>query len=53
MFGLFNSVAELVSDTVKVVSAPFQGVVELADSVVKPIAEAAQELVEDIKSIKD
>ena len=53
MFGLFKSVIDLTTDVVRVVTAPVQGVIELADAAVKPIADVAQELVEDIKSIKD
>lgn len=53
MFGLLSSVAELASDVTKAVAAPTQAAVELADAVVKPVAEVAQELVDEIKSLKD
>lgn len=53
MFGLFKSVAELAVDTVKIVAAPVQIVVDLADAAIKPAAEVAQELVEEVKSLKE
>lgn len=51
--GLFDSLVELTTNTVKVVAAPVEVVAELANAAVKPIAEAAEEIVEDVKSIKD
>lgn len=53
MFGLFNSLTELAADVVKVVVAPVEIVVDLADAAVKPVAEVAQELANEIKSLKD
>lgn len=53
MFGLIGSVAELATDVVKVVAAPVQAAVELADAAIKPIAEVAEELVDEVKSLKE
>lgn len=53
MFGLLDSLVELATDTVKVVAAPVEMVVDLAGAAIKPLAEAATELVEDVKSLKD
>lgn len=53
MFGLLKSVTDLAADVTKVVVAPVEVVVDLAGAVVKPVAEAAEEIVEEVKSLKD
>jgi hypothetical protein len=54
MFGsLFKSVAELACDVVEVVAAPIEIAADLAGAAVKPVAEAARALVDDVKSLKD
>jgi hypothetical protein len=50
---LFGSLIDLTTDVVRVVAAPVEAVVDLAGAVVKPIADVAEDLVSDIKSIKD
>lgn len=51
--GIFDSLTSLVTNVAKIVVAPAEVVVDLADAVVKPLADAAEEIVKDIKSIKD
>jgi len=53
MFGLLKSIGELAVDTVRVVAAPIEVIVDVVDAVVKPVAEAAEDLVDEIKSLKD
>lgn len=53
MFGLLESLVELTTDVVKVVAAPVEMVVDLAGAAVKPLADAASSLVDDVKSLKD
>lgn len=53
MFGLFKSVVDLATDVASVVVAPVEIVADLAGAAVKPVAEVAQELVKDVKSLKD
>src|SRR5450830_2081938 len=53
MFGLLNSVVNLAADVVTVAVAPVEIVVNLAGAAAKPVAEAAKELVKDVKSIVD
>jgi hypothetical protein len=53
MFGLLGSLVELTTDVVRVVAAPVKGVVDLADAVVKPVAEVVEDLGKDIASLKD
>lgn len=53
MFGLLESLAELATDVVKVVAAPVEMAVDLAGAAVKPLADAAGDLVKDVKSLKD
>ncbi|MDX6011338.1 hypothetical protein [Cupriavidus necator] len=53
MFGLLKSVGELALDVAKVAVAPVEIVVGVASAAVKPIAEAAEALVDDVKSLKD
>jgi len=51
--GLFDSLTSLVENTAKVVLAPVEIVVDLADAAMQPLAEAAKDLTDDVKSIKD
>jgi hypothetical protein len=51
--GLFDSVFDLTKDVLKVASAPITMVVDLAGAAVKPLAEVADELTNEIKSLKD
>lgn len=53
MFSLFKSACDLVGDAAKVALAPVEMAVDLAGAAVKPLAEVAQDLVADIKSLKD
>jgi hypothetical protein len=53
MFVLLKSVADLTADVAKVAVAPVEMVVDLAGAVVKPVAEAAEELVDEVKQLKD
>lgn len=53
MFGLLKSVVELAADVAEVVTKPVEMVVDLADAAIKPVAEAAKDLADDIKSLKD
>jgi diacylglycerol kinase len=53
MFGLFDSVVDLVSDVAKVVIAPVEIAVDLAGAAVKPLAEVAKDLANEVKSLKD
>jgi hypothetical protein len=53
MFKLFESVVDLATDVVKVAAAPVEIAVDLAGAVVKPVAEVAQDIVKEVKSLKD
>lgn len=53
MFGLLKSITDLATDVATVVVAPVAVVADLAGAAVKPIAEAAKELADDVKSLKD
>lgn len=53
MFGLFDSIADLATNVVKVAAAPIEVAVDLTNAVVKPMADAAEVVVQDVKSIKD
>lgn len=53
MFGLLKSLGGLAADAVQVVAAPVEMVIDAAAAAVKPVAEAAKELVADVKSLKD
>jgi hypothetical protein len=53
MFGLLNSIVDLATDVAKVVAAPVEIAVDLAGAVVKPVAEVARGIADDIKSLKD
>lgn len=48
-----DSVIELTKDVFEVVSTPVEIAVDLADAAIKPMAEAAKEIKDDIKSLKD
>lgn len=49
--GLFDSLTNLVGDVVKVVVAPVEIAADLADAAVKPVADAAEKLVKDVKDL--
>ncbi len=51
MFGLLGSAFDLATNVVKVVAAPVEVVVDLANAAVKPIAEVAEELVQEVKDL--
>lgn len=50
---MFGSLLGLVTDTVKIVTAPVVIAVDLVSIPVKAVSEVAQELVKDVKSLKD
>jgi hypothetical protein len=47
--GLFDSLVELATDTVKIVAAPIDVAVTVVAAAVKPVAELVEELADDIK----
>ena len=49
----FDSVIVLTKDVFEVVTTPVEIAVDLADAAIKPMAEAAKEIKDDIKSLKD
>lgn len=49
----FDSVIVLTKDVFEVVTTPVEIAVDLADAIVKPMAEAAKEMKDDVKSLKD
>lgn len=53
MFGLLKSVTEVVVDVADLVSAPLEAGVDLLGAAIRPFKEAAEELKQDIKSLKD
>ncbi len=53
MFGLFKSITDLATDVATVALAPVAIVADLAGAAVKPMAEVAKELADDVKSLKD
>lgn len=52
MFGLLKSVADLAVDVAAVAVAPVQIAVDLTGAVVKPVAEVAQELADDVTKLR-
>jgi hypothetical protein len=48
---IFDGLTNLAANVVKVAVAPIEMVVDVTNAVVQPIAEAAEDLVEDVKSI--
>ena len=48
---MFESLIELVKDTTRIVTAPVEIAVDVADAVVKPVAEAAEAVVEEVKNL--
>ena len=51
---MFKSLFELTKDVVDVVTAPVEVVLDIADAAVKPIAEAARDIVVEVKDeLKD
>ena len=49
MFGLLKSVVDLGSDVVKVAVAPVEIAVDVTKAVIKPVAEVATDIVEEVK----
>lgn len=49
----FDSVIGLTKDVFEVVTTPAEIAVDLADAIVKPMAQAAKEIKDDVKSLKD
>lgn len=50
---MFGSLLDLAVNTVRVVAAPVELVLDVANEVVKPVADTAEELANDIRSIFD
>lgn len=50
---MFGSLFEIVKDTTRIVTAPVEMVVDIVSIPVKEVAEVAQDLVEEVKSLKD
>jgi hypothetical protein len=50
--GIFDSIFSLTGNVAKVVLAPVEIAVDLADTVVMPVADAAGEIVDGIKELK-
>lgn len=53
MFGLFKSVTGLATNVATVVLKPVEITVDLADAALKPLAEAAKDLSDGVKRLKD
>ena len=51
MFGFLESVSNLTSNVLDVALAPVQMTVDLATAATQPLADAAKELVSDVKSL--
>lgn len=51
MFGLLNSVIDLAANAATVVVKPVEMVIDLANAAVKPVAEVAKELADDVKKL--
>ncbi len=53
MFGLLKSVAGLALDVVEVVATPVEIMVDVASAAIKPVAEVARDLKNEVKNLKD
>lgn len=51
--GLFDSITKLTKDVAEIVTAPIEIAVDLTRQITKPIADAAKEIVEDVKEDLD
>ena len=51
--GLFDSLANLATNVVKVALAPVDIAADLTNAAMQPIVEVAEEITKDIKSLKD
>ena len=51
MFGLMQSLGELTNNVANVALAPLQMATDLATAATQPFADAAQDLVKDVKNI--
>lgn len=49
--GLFDSLTSLVTDVAKVVVTPVEIAADLADAVVKPVADGLQDIAEGVKDL--
>lgn len=49
--GLFDSIGSLVGSVAKVVTAPVEMVVDVADAVVRPLADGAEALKDEMKDL--
>lgn len=49
--GLFDSIGSLVGNVAKVVIAPVEIVADLGNAIVKPIADGAEALVDEVKDL--
>lgn len=50
---MFGTLFDIVKDATKIVAAPVEMALDVASVPVKLVAEAAESLVKDVKSIKD
>jgi hypothetical protein len=53
MFGLLKSLTDLAGDVATIALKPVEIAVDLTGAVVKPIAEVAKEVADEVKSLKD
>lgn len=51
--GLLGSLSDLVDDALRIVSAPVDVAVDLTSAVVKPLAEGAQAVVDEVKDLTE
>lgn len=50
---IFDSIFSITGNIAKVVLAPVEMALDVVDAAVQPIADAAKDMVDDVKSIKD
>jgi hypothetical protein len=53
MFGLLNSVIDLATNTATVVLKPVEIAVDLTNAAVKPLAEVAKDVADEVKKLGD
>lgn len=51
MFGLFSSIGQFAASAAQIVVAPVEIVATLANAVVKPVADGAEALVQEVKDL--
>lgn len=49
MFGLFDSLVDLIEDTATIIVAPVQIAVDITAAAVRPVAELAEDVVTSVK----